>query len=73
MGRVLARLHGVAVSSPDLIVAGNYYDKYNSPNPIARALLRGFLTTIKDLYLVDGSAGVVIGYAMQANRIEPYE
>ena len=28
---------------------------------------------VKDLYLVDGSAGVDIGYAMQANRIEPYE
>ena len=26
----------------------------------------------KDLYLVDGSAGVDIGYSMQANRIEPY-
>ena len=30
-------------------------------------------STVKDLYLVDGSAGVDIGYAMQANRIEPYE
>jgi hypothetical protein len=28
---------------------------------------------IKDLYLVDGSAGVNIGYTMQANRIEPYK
>ena len=27
----------------------------------------------KDLYLVDGSAGVDIGYSMQANRIEPYK
>ena len=28
---------------------------------------------VKDLFLVDGSAGVDIGYAMQANQIEPYE
>ena len=27
----------------------------------------------KELYLVDGSAGVDIGYSMQANRIEPYK
>ena len=28
---------------------------------------------VKDLYLVDGSAGVDIGYSMQATHIEPYE
>jgi hypothetical protein len=28
---------------------------------------------VKDLYLVDGSAGINIGYTMQANLIEPYE
>jgi hypothetical protein len=28
---------------------------------------------VKDLYLVDGSAGVNIGYTMQATRIEPYK
>jgi hypothetical protein len=28
---------------------------------------------VKDLFLVDGSAGVEIGYNMQANQIEPYE
>ena len=28
---------------------------------------------VKDLYLVDGSAGVDIGYSMQANRVEPYK
>jgi len=27
---------------------------------------------VKDLYLADGSAGINIGYAMQANHIEPY-
>jgi hypothetical protein len=28
---------------------------------------------VKDLYLVDGSAGIDIGYTMKANHIEPYE
>ena len=28
---------------------------------------------VKDLYLVDGSAGINIGYTMQANRIKPYK
>ena len=28
---------------------------------------------VKDLYLVDGSAGVDIGYSMQATHIEPYK
>lgn len=28
---------------------------------------------VKDLYLVDGSTGVNIGYTMQASRIEPYK
>ena len=28
---------------------------------------------VKDLYLVDGSAGVNIGYTMQASQIKPYE
>jgi hypothetical protein len=28
---------------------------------------------VKDLYLVDGSAGVDIGYSMQAIHIEPYK
>lgn len=27
----------------------------------------------KDLFLVDGSAGINIGYSMQANKIEPYK
>ena len=28
---------------------------------------------VKDLYLVDGSTGVNIGYTMQASQIEPYK
>ena len=27
----------------------------------------------KDLFLVDGSASIDIGYTMQADRVEPYE
>jgi hypothetical protein len=27
----------------------------------------------KELFLVDGSAGVDIGYSMQASQIEPYK
>ena len=28
---------------------------------------------VKDLYFVDGSADISIGYAMQANQVEPYQ
>jgi hypothetical protein len=28
---------------------------------------------VKDLFLVDGSAGIDIGYSMQADRVEPYK
>ncbi|CAB1076888.1 FIG003461: hypothetical protein [Olavius algarvensis Delta 1 endosymbiont] len=28
---------------------------------------------VKDLYMVDGSAGVDIGYSMQSNHVEPYK
>ena len=28
---------------------------------------------VKDLFLADGTAGVDIGYTMQANRVEPYQ
>jgi hypothetical protein len=28
---------------------------------------------VKELYLVDGSAGINIGYAMEAERVEPYK
>ncbi len=30
-------------------------------------------SVVRDLYLVDGSAAINIGYTMQANRIEPYK
>lgn len=31
-------------------VVGNYYDKYGTKNPIARALMRGFLGNVAELY-----------------------
>jgi hypothetical protein len=31
------------------------------------------LATVKELYLVDGSADIQTGYSMKANRVEPYQ
>ena len=31
-------------------IVGNVYDKYNSNNPVARLLMRGFLNSITELY-----------------------
>jgi ubiquinone/menaquinone biosynthesis C-methylase UbiE len=31
-------------------IAGNYYDKYGTKNPLARAMMRGFLGAVGDLY-----------------------
>lgn len=31
-------------------VVGNFYDKYGTKNPIARALMHGFLSAVSDLY-----------------------
>ncbi len=31
-------------------IVGNHYDKYNTQNPIARALMRGFTDAVTDLY-----------------------
>lgn len=31
-------------------IVGNHYDKYGTKNPIARALMRGFLSAVGDLY-----------------------
>ena len=28
---------------------------------------------VKDLFLIDGSANIDIGYTMQADRVEPYQ
>lgn len=38
------------VTRPGDAIAGNVYDKYNTPNPIARALMAGFLRAVVRLY-----------------------
>jgi hypothetical protein len=49
---------------------------YSSKNLNEPVWVTGVITAksmVKDLYLADGSAGVNIGYTMQAKRIEPYK
>jgi hypothetical protein len=49
---------------------------YSSKNLYEPVWVTGGITAksmVKDLYLADGSAGVNIGYIMQAKRIEPYK
>ena len=49
---------------------------YKSKNLYEPIWVTGIITAksmMKNLYLVDGSAGVDIGYSMQANSIEPYK
>ena len=49
---------------------------YQSKNLFEPVWVSGTITAkslVKDLYLVDGSADVNIGYSMQAFKIEPYE
>ena len=43
------------MNSPIVQPAGNFYDKYNTRNPIARALMQGFLRSFGELV---GNAGV---------------
>lgn len=40
-------------------VAGNYYDKYNSKNPIARALMAGFLSSFDALVEKSGASSAL--------------
>jgi 2-polyprenyl-3-methyl-5-hydroxy-6-metoxy-1,4-benzoquinol methylase len=40
--------------------AGNYYDKYNTGNPIAQLLMRGFLRSFGELTTLAGTAGRAI-------------
>jgi ubiquinone/menaquinone biosynthesis C-methylase UbiE len=40
-------------------VVGNFYDKYGTRNPIARALMRGFLDAVGGLYDRVGAASVL--------------
>ena len=49
---------------------------YGSKNLYEPVWVTGVITAksmVKDLYLSDGSAGINIGYTMQAKRIEPYK
>jgi len=40
--------------------AGNYYDKYNTRNPVARALMQGFLKSFDELVAMSGSPGTAL-------------
>jgi len=62
---------------PNQIVHVNVVQKegYNSKKLYEPVWVTGVISAksmVKDLYLADGSAGINIGYAMQANHIEPY-
>jgi hypothetical protein len=49
---------------------------FSSKNLYEPVWVTGVITAksmVKDLYLSDGSAGINIGYTMQAKRIEPYK
>jgi hypothetical protein len=49
---------------------------YNSKGLFEPVWVTGVISAkslVKDLFLVDGSADINIGYAMQANRIEPFK
>jgi ubiquinone/menaquinone biosynthesis C-methylase UbiE len=41
------------------MIAGNVYDKYGTKNPIARALMRGFLGAVSELYAQVGPDSVL--------------
>ncbi|MGN6225937.1 MAG: class I SAM-dependent methyltransferase [Dyella sp.] len=40
--------------------AGNFYDKYNTRNPIARALMQGFLRAFDELVVEAGEVGTAL-------------
>jgi SAM-dependent methyltransferase len=40
--------------------AGNFYDKYNTRNPVARALMQGFLRAFDELVERSGNAGMAL-------------
>src|SRR5207247_1701878 len=45
--------------SPTGFVAGNYFDKYRSRNPVHRALMSGFLRSARDLVGMTGASRVL--------------
>ena len=53
-------------------IVGNVYDKYGAPNPIVRALMRGFTGAVTDLYLGTGATSVLevgCGEGLLADRL----
>jgi ubiquinone/menaquinone biosynthesis C-methylase UbiE len=53
-------------------IVGNVYDKYGAPNPIVRALMRGFTGAVTDLYLGTGANSVLevgCGEGLLADRL----
>ncbi|HEY0138451.1 MAG TPA: class I SAM-dependent methyltransferase [Nannocystis sp.] len=53
-------------------IVGNVYDKYGAPNPIVRALMRGFTGAVTDLYLGTGATSVLevgCGEALLADHL----
>ena len=51
----------------------NGYDGKKIYQPVWVTGVMAIKSMTKDLYLVDGSSGINIGYSMQANTIEPYK
>ena len=51
----------------------NGYDSEKIFEPVWVTGVISVKSMSKDLFLVDGSAGINIGYSMQANKVEPYK
>lgn len=63
---------------PNQIIYGktakdNGYDHKNMFEPVWVTGVMAVASMTKDLFLVDGTAGINIGYSLQANKIEPYK
>jgi len=63
---------------PNQIIYGktakdNGYDHKNIFEPVWVTGVMAVESMTKDLFLVDGTSGIDIGYSMQADRIEPYQ
>lgn len=54
-------------------VKDNGYDSKRIYEPVWVTGVMAVTSMTKDLFLVDGSSGINIGYSMQANTIEPYK
>jgi ubiquinone/menaquinone biosynthesis C-methylase UbiE len=61
-----------STSGDDSTIVGNVYDKYATTNPIARALVRGFLRTVRGFYVEVGPRSVLevgCGEGLLANHL----